>query len=540
MGYWKENIVRNHLNMFGVSLLLGMKQKVLLPVLMGLLIVVILAPSPGAQGAGKSIYVAPGGNDNNSGTIDKPFKTIQAAVDRAWAGDTVYVHSGTYSEAVKITHSGSNANPITIKAFPGETPIIDGRAGVDCLNCGLPDGEIIDTDPKSGRGYKWGQLVGIHGHHIRFEGFIVKRSMGRGISVTNDDLRLLEITLRNNQVHDTRHAGILVAGKGVENGLIENNVVWHAGSAATWVDGRSGKIFGWPVSLMVRFSNRVVIRGNTVYENWGEGISPDFSTNVAIEDNILYDNFALQLYIHRAENVTVQRNLLYHTNNPEFRRGGDPSACIVVNNESQFQGRLITKNIDIINNIVIGCKQNFAVWGGSEGQGFDNFLVAHNTFVNAVTNDPSDPARVITFSNSDYGNFRFENNIVYQGIKTNGHEVGFAEPGVSYNHNLWYPHRPENGKGAGSGDIVSQDPQFADPLAYTLPETWSQMPSRYWFQVKSGSPVIDRGTISQPFLADTDIIIDHFFGQRDSHPDMGVHEYGSEPAGKSFIPMIVN
>ena len=93
---------------------------------------------------------------------------------------------------------------------------------------------------------------------------------------------------------------------------------------------------------MARDGNYITVRGNTVYENWGEGILVDANTgeskNIIIEDNIVYDNFALQIDINRAENVTLQRNLTYHTNNTDWRRGGNPSACIVVENNKNRIG----------------------------------------------------------------------------------------------------------------------------------------------------------------------------------------------------------
>lgn len=522
---------RDSINKYGDRMPIDLRRMVLFAVFMGLFMVAILTLSASTQAANKSIYVAPGGNDNNPGTIDKPLKTIQASIDRAMAGDTVYVRDGTYVEAVKITRSGTNDNPIVIKAYPGEKPVIDGRAGVDCLNCGLPDGPIVEAwiDPRTGRGLKWGSLVGIQGDNVIFDGFIVKRSMGRGIIVSSSDRTVSNLTLRNNQVLDSRDAGILL--EETENILIENNVVWHAGGYTPWVDERISSV-NWPGALSVKGGNYVTVRENTIFENWTEGILIDpnrgNSKNIIVEDNVVYDNFALQIYIHRVENMTVQRNLTYHTNDPDWRRGGDPSHCIVVNNEVFNGNNITTNNIDIVNNIAAGCQQNFAVWG-NEGQELssENFLVAHNAFVNAVTNNPGNEAQGINFANDDYINFGFENNIIYQSITTNGHKVGSADQGVSYTNNLWYPHPPENGEGSGQGDIVGQVPQFADPRAYEFPENWSQKPDINWFKIKSNSPAIDQGIDSQPFLSSTNIFFDLFWGLRDPNPDIGVHEYGS-------------
>ncbi|MBP3709709.1 MAG: DUF1565 domain-containing protein [Treponema sp.] len=62
------------------------------------------------------------GSDNSDGSVEKPFRTIQNAVDLAQAGDAVFIRSGTYAERVIITNSGADGKPITIAAFPSETP----------------------------------------------------------------------------------------------------------------------------------------------------------------------------------------------------------------------------------------------------------------------------------------------------------------------------------------------------------------------------------------------------------------------------------
>ena len=43
----------------------------------------------------------------NPGTLPKPFKTIQAAMDKEQSGDTVQVRSGVYQEGVKFKRGGS-------------------------------------------------------------------------------------------------------------------------------------------------------------------------------------------------------------------------------------------------------------------------------------------------------------------------------------------------------------------------------------------------------------------------------------------------
>ena len=71
-------------------------------------------------------YVSPNGSDGNAGTINAPFKTITAALNKAVPGDTVIARGGTYYERVNFPKSGTSDKLITLKAYAGEKPVIDG------------------------------------------------------------------------------------------------------------------------------------------------------------------------------------------------------------------------------------------------------------------------------------------------------------------------------------------------------------------------------------------------------------------------------
>ena len=58
------------------------------------------------SGAAREYHVAPNGSDSADGTITAPLKTINAAAQRALAGDTVTVHAGTYGEWVNPLNGG--------------------------------------------------------------------------------------------------------------------------------------------------------------------------------------------------------------------------------------------------------------------------------------------------------------------------------------------------------------------------------------------------------------------------------------------------
>lgn len=66
-------------------------------------------------------FVAPTGNDAWRGTLARPLKTIQAAANRAQAGDTVEIEAGTYRETVRPANSG-----VTFTNYDGQTIIVTG------------------------------------------------------------------------------------------------------------------------------------------------------------------------------------------------------------------------------------------------------------------------------------------------------------------------------------------------------------------------------------------------------------------------------
>jgi len=72
-------------------------------------------------------YVAPDGNDTNSG-LSRPcaWKTIQRAANQANPGDTVTITGGKYPECVRIRATGESNAPVTFKCMPGEKAILFG------------------------------------------------------------------------------------------------------------------------------------------------------------------------------------------------------------------------------------------------------------------------------------------------------------------------------------------------------------------------------------------------------------------------------
>src|SRR4029079_19805287 len=90
-----------------------------------------LAAAPARPAMAITYYVATDGSDSNSGTsTSAPFRTIQRAMNFVAPGDNVQIRGGTYREQVESTRGGTAAAPVTVTAYPGETPVIKGSVVV--------------------------------------------------------------------------------------------------------------------------------------------------------------------------------------------------------------------------------------------------------------------------------------------------------------------------------------------------------------------------------------------------------------------------
>ncbi|SDW00417.1 Protein of unknown function [Marinococcus luteus] len=89
----------------------------------------------------EGIFVSPSGNDEQNGTIDAPFQSVQKAADTAEAGDTIYLREGTYHENVKVSQQGEEQLPIIIRPFENEN--VDLKAAGEKPFFSLKDTEYI-------------------------------------------------------------------------------------------------------------------------------------------------------------------------------------------------------------------------------------------------------------------------------------------------------------------------------------------------------------------------------------------------------------
>jgi len=103
---------------------------------------VFFVPAVHTQAA--EYFVAINGSDNNSGSQEQPFQTIQKAADLMNPGDTCYVGGGIYRQVVRPMRSGTKGKPIRFEARPGEVVVLSGTEPIQG-NFSVHKGRIYKT-----------------------------------------------------------------------------------------------------------------------------------------------------------------------------------------------------------------------------------------------------------------------------------------------------------------------------------------------------------------------------------------------------------
>ena len=235
-------------------------------------------------------FVSTSGSDTNPGTQSLPFRTINKGVKAAGPGDTVSVRAGTYGENVQITAAlgvaaGTIGNPITLRRFPGDGPVIvrGGLSGPQPIStisivgsATQPmDNWIVDGLTIGGSGVSFGVYVYIGNRniiqHIGFESGFNSSAVGVRLQGAASDNMVLDSVFNRPmyyQLEVTSADHTIVRGNDFSNGngqivisfhssasfagIIENNVI-HDTSA---VEGA--------IQLYLS-SDGAVVRNNTFY-----------------------------------------------------------------------------------------------------------------------------------------------------------------------------------------------------------------------------------------------------------------------------------
>ena len=424
----------------------------------------LLINTKGAAAA--TYYVSPSGNDANAGTMDTPWKTLTYAASKLTAGDTLYIRGGTYQEKVNFSVSGTSSQLIKILAYPGETPVIDG-------NYTLPPATSTYSD-----------LVTFTGSYIQADGLEVKNSYWAGVEIAGSS-----DTLTHFNSHDNLEAGIITWGS--KNAMVQDSTIYgNAKSFANGVYNYSGRTSHSTGLSSAGQSTGTILRRNTVYHNWGEGLDTYNSMNNTVEDNVVYDN-SKNLYISDTTGGVFQRNLIYCTRGNTYRVSSMSQHGINLQDENQNPA---SANNKILNNLIVGCETNFKWYHYTSNSSMQNILVANNTFVDGTGGSSDANLQIASPVNLPHSGTKIVNNIILQ---EDSRTIGYLEEpsvGITFFNNLWSKTPPSTMLGTNS---LVADPQLTKVGSLTPGNLTGD-----YFKFTSASPAINAGATLAEVTAD--------------------------------------
>jgi hypothetical protein len=290
------------------------------------------------------------GNDSNNGLSESaPFLRITKCVAVAInPGDTCLIKNGNYPEPVTMTRSGVDGRPITVKNYPGHTPILPMSGYKNSAN----RFELLGT-------------ASVPIKYITVQGLTIAGAYF-GISMYNAD----HIVLRQNVLHHNGQQGILGNGSQI---IIDGNKLYHNGMFAECAAGTHpcNQCHGMYLS-----GTYITITNNLIYDSLSFGIqvagypydpskhpSPAYATasNFFIANNtIAYQNYGAGIILWQsgATNNVIQNNILY-----ENGQSSTPAAAQGVNFYNSGGGHTLRNNFFYANSP--GATQGFSEEGSS-------------------------------------------------------------------------------------------------------------------------------------------------------------------------------
>lgn len=374
-------------------------------------------------------YVSLQGNDNNDGTLDNPWRTIQHAIEQLGSGDTLNILEGTYDGGIDISDFDANHDGMVIRSYQNDEVTITG-AGLD----------------------DYGSLIKIEeAHHVVIQNLKFKNYQkldAQGIAVINSS----NVSILNNEFENIDYAPDAVGETPVGNQNSQPIIVYGRDPDQAITDLLiAGNIVH---SCEVGFSECIAVNGNVdgfeisnnqVYNNSNIGI-------VAIG----HEGECPDPSVDRARNGEIFGNVVYNNHSPYAAAAGiyiDGGNTIRVHKNNTFENDY---------GIEIGCENNGSAPNASAGViiVFDN-LVHSNRFTGIAAGSYNYPttgrvAQVFITNNTCYNNdlednyngeiyishielSTVANNIFYA---TNEDDVLFiseeANPTLTLEHNIFF------------------------------------------------------------------------------------------------------
>ena len=234
------------------------------------------ATAPGGGGGGPGThtgyYVTVGGSASGAGTDASPWDistALNGGNGNIQPGDTVWIRGGTYLGPFTSTLTGSVSAPITVRAYPGERAIIDGK-----------------NTPNNGS-----EILTVDGAYTNFWG--------------------LEITNTVTQRTDTRHSGVYL--RNAQHVKLINLIIHDTGMG----------VFGEPDARFCEVYGSIIYNGGwqTATRSNGHALymKGDATGAKVIKDNVMFNMFGLGFHGYAdagtgpIDNITLQGNVIFNS-----------------------------------------------------------------------------------------------------------------------------------------------------------------------------------------------------------------------------------
>jgi len=249
---------------------------------------VIVNPVPSPSASKSDFYVSASGNDANSGTLARPWKTINRAALQIKAGDVVHVAPGEYRGNVKTSVNGNAGARIRfISDKQGAARIVGGSGEAAWQN----KGNYVDV---MGFDVTGGNANGIENlaSNVRILGNTVHDilalcSPNGGSGIINAEYTTHDNDIGFNFVHDIRAPARCNKRHGV--GIYQTNLRGHVYNNVSIHNGSVG-IQLWHAA------NAVVVANNMTLNNAGPGIvigAGDSPGGIINDHSIVINNISI-------------------------------------------------------------------------------------------------------------------------------------------------------------------------------------------------------------------------------------------------------
>jgi hypothetical protein len=324
-------------------------------------------------------YVATSGHDANPGTEASPMRTLNEGVTKLHPGDTLYVKSGTYAEALnnEIPGGTSWSNPVTVAAYPGHSVTLRPKAGTSNIlyfagadrQYIVVDGLILDGTNINDHGILIGHAgsSSIQGaHHIRIKNTEVKNITQNGVDIRrgSDFNELLNLRVHNTGLSGVGHGFYIHS----HHNVVEQSHIYDNKKCGIQFHHESGpvnyNIFRYnqvynnaqlnqscKTALWIGAGSGTLAYNNLIWNNQDRGlVIAAGAFNAKVYHNTIYGNGGYGLYVISGASAVIKNNIVYGNGKAVYN--GSPLS-------------ILTNNLTTNPLFVAPASQNFKLQGDS-------------------------------------------------------------------------------------------------------------------------------------------------------------------------------